>query len=329
MKKYAQLNIEEREKIQKGLWQKQSLRSIAYELGRSPSSISRELKRNSTPTNQLRYTPRLAQERAQQTIVTRGIRPRLKYSFIRRYVIKKLKADYSPEQIAGSLALDYYDHSISPEAIYQFIYAQYLRSGYGHCIGLDLRKYLKRKHKVRKPKKSPFPKETGRLQGITRIAERPKVVAERSRIGDWEGDSMVSKKSLAGLNTVVERKSGYVKITKLNRVTKVETTRAVTKALEHLPHHTLTVDNGKENSGFKEIETALTTKVYFANPYHSWERGTNENTNGLIRHYLPKGTDFAGVHPNTLKSIERKLNNRPRKRLGYKTPHQVINEVLH
>ena len=329
MKQYEQLTIEEREKIQKGLWDKRSIRSIAHELGRSPSSISRELKRNATPTHQLRYTPRLAQERAKTIIKQRGARPRLKDIRIKRYVIAKLKADYSPEQIAGTLPETYPDLHISPEAIYQFIYAQYRRSGYGECIGLDLRNCLKRKHKVRRPKKTPYASVKGQLQGITRIDERPAVVEKRSRIGDWEADAMVSKKSLSGLNTSVERKSGYVKITKLKRVSKEATTHAVIKALRNLPHHTLTVDNGKENAGFKDIERALGTKVYFAHPYCSGQRGTNENTNGLIRYYLPKGTDFATVHPNTLKAIERKLNNRPRKRLKWKTPQQIIDEVLH
>ncbi len=331
MKKYAQLSITEREQIQAGLWEKKSIRSIAAGLGRSPSSISRELTRN-YPALVWKYTPRLAQERATKTITERGTRARLKDPRIVRYVVEKLKADYSPEQISGTLPTQHLGCSISPEAIYQFIYAQYYRGGYGDCHGIDLRMYLKRKHRYRRRKIAPYPSEWGQLHGIKRISERPSVVESRSRFGDWEGDSMVSKKSLAGLNTLVERKSGYVLVSKLKRVSKQETTHAVTKQLGQIPRtkrHTLTVDNGKENAGHKDIEDSTGMAVYFANPYHSWERGTNENTNGLIRHYLPKGTDFATVHVNTIRAIQKKLNNRPRKRLGWKTPHQIFNGVLH
>lgn len=327
MKNYEQLSIVEREKIQTGLWEKKSIRTIAFELGRSPSSISRELKRNYPPLHKV-YTPRLAHERASKAITLRGKRTRLKCKEIRNYTIAKLKADYSPEQIAGTLPFVHPGYSISPEAIYQFIYAQYYRKGYGECHGIDLRMYLKRKHKQRRRKLLPFPSELGRMQGIVRISERPAVVDERSRLGDWEGDSMVSRKSLVGLNTLVERKSGYVFISRIARVSKAATITAVVKRLSVLPRElrsTLTLDNGKENSGHKEITAAIGTTVYFANPYHSWERGSNENTNGLIRHYLPKGTDFATIHTNTIKTIERKLNNRPRKRLGWKTPYQVFN----
>src|SRR3989338_2911984 len=151
MKQYQQLSIEEREKIQLGRWVKKSIRTIAEELGRSPSSISRELNRNFPPEHKV-YAPRLAQARAEKTIILRGKRPRLKDPFIRRYVITKLKEDFSPEQVSGRLNDEHPEYSISPEAIYQFIYAQYRREGFGECIGLDLRKYLKRKHKVRRPK---------------------------------------------------------------------------------------------------------------------------------------------------------------------------------
>ncbi|PIR96868.1 MAG: hypothetical protein COT91_04370 [Candidatus Doudnabacteria bacterium CG10_big_fil_rev_8_21_14_0_10_41_10] len=183
MKQYQQLGIEEREKIQLGRWAKKSVRTIAEELGRSPSTISRELNRN-FPLEHKVYAPRLAQTRASTTVMIRGKRPRLKNSFIRRYVIAKLKDDFSPEQISGRLTDEHPEYSISPEAIYQFIYAQYVRDGFGECIGLDLRKYLKRKHKVRKPKDLPFPKETGKIPDTVSILERPEIVGQRVRIGD-------------------------------------------------------------------------------------------------------------------------------------------------
>ncbi len=329
MKQYQQLSIEEREKIQLGRWDRKSIRTIAEELSRSPSSISRELNRN-FPQEHKVYTPRLAQARAATTIMLRGKRPRLKDPFIRRYVVTKLKKDFSPEQISGRLTDEHPEYSISPEAIYQFIYAQYRRDGFGECIGLDLRKYLKRRHKVRRAKHNPFPKEIGKIPDTVSILQRPDVVNQRARIGDWEGDSMISRKSFAGLNTLVERKSGYVMISKLHKVGKVETAATISRRLKNIPidyRHTLTLDNGKENTNHKEIKSNLNINVYFARTYCSNDRATNENTNGLIRYYLPKGTDFATVHLNTVRAIERKLNNRPRKRLNWKTPHEIFNSV--
>ena len=141
---------------------------------------------------------------------------------------------------------------------------------------------------------------------------------------------MISRKSLVGLNTLVERKSGYVMISKLRQVSKDQTAQTVIKRLKQVPteyRQTLTVDNGSENAGHKEIKANLGIDVYFARPYCSNDRATNENTNGLIRHYLPKGTDFATIHPNTIRAIERKLNNRPRKRLKWKTPHEIFKGV--
>ena len=330
MNKYTQLTIEEREKIQKGIWEGKSLRSIAYELNRSPSSISREIKRN-LPCHQLRYTPRLAQERAHTTTVQRGKRTRLKHPDIQRYVVEKLKNGYSPEQISGRFSSNQTKYTISHEAIYQFIYAQYHRSGYGACHGLDLRKYLKRRHKQRKRKHIPFPKERGKLQGITSILERPAIVDSRIRVGDWEGDAIISRQSKAGLNTLVDRKSGLVLISKLKQVNKEYTTQAIFRKLHPMPcdkRHTLTLDNGKENAGHKDISRSLDIEVYFARPYCSNDRATNENTNGLIRWYLPKGTDFATIHPHTIQAIEKKLNNRPRKRLNWKTPFEVFNKSV-
>lgn len=274
----------------------------------------------------------MAHARAEERIRTRGRRPRLKNAAIREYVINKLKEeDYSPEQIAGTLSSAHPNCSISPEAIYQFIYAQYRRKGWGACVGEDLRLYLKRGHKVRKPKFVPFQEEKGAIKDRVFIDARPKEVDERIQPGHWEGDSMVSRKSLVGLNTLVERVTGLVCITKILNTTAVETTRAVTKRLSRFPQRmrrTITVDNGHENAGHKKIAEEIKVKVFFAHAYHSWERGTNENTNGLIRWYLPKGTDFAMVSDKRIREIERRLNTRPRKRLGWKTPLEVFNQSV-
>jgi IS30 family transposase len=163
------------------------------------------------------------------------------------------------------------------------------------------------------------------------IDDRPKEVETRKSIGHWETDSMVSRKSTVGLNTIVERKTGLVLITRIKDSTAEVTKATVVKRLGTLPprmRKTVTSDNGKENFLYDEVQTELGIFWYFAHPYHSWERGTNENTNGLIRWYFPKGTDFATISDETIKAVEDALNNRPRKRLGWKTPLEAFNEVL-
>lgn len=328
-KNYEQLNIKEREQIQLGLWERKSIRDMAKELGRSPSTIAREIKKNVPPLHKRRYTPRLAHERAVWQRTMRHTRPRLKTELIRQYVKKKLKLYWSPEQIAGRLSLDHPGYSISHEAVYLYIYSQYYRDGYGACKGEDLRLYLRRKHKRRKRKKLLYPQEQGQIPQRVMIGKRPKYIQKRVQQGHWEGDTMESRQSSEKLNTLVERASGIVLITKLPDGTKQATTNAVVKRLGTLPpplRRTLTLDNGKENAGHLLITESLATKCYFCNPYHAWEKGTNENTNGLIRFYLPKKTDFATVNEEQVKVVEHALNTRPRKRLKYKTPLEVFNQ---
>ena len=322
--KYKHLSILEREKIQELLWQKKSIRSIAKVLSRSTSSIAREVKRN-IPL-QYKYTPRLANERALKKRKSRGRKLRLKSYFIRRYVIDHLKMGYSPEQIAGRLSLEYPKCKISHEAIYQYIYhkvhCDYLRIGYH-----DLRIYLKRRHKRREMKGRRKYQRLLKHNGFS-IEERPAEVQKRKTIGHWEGDSMVSRKSKIGLNTLVERKTGLVLISKIQNGTSNETANTVINRLKSLPCKTLTTDNGTENFAYEKIQTELQISCYFAHPYCSGERGTNENTNGLIRYYLPKGTDFATISNEIIQRVENILNNRPRKRLGWKTPLEVFNESV-
>jgi len=163
------------------------------------------------------------------------------------------------------------------------------------------------------------------------IEERPEEVDLRSMVGHWEGDSMVSRKSSVGLNTLAERKTGYVFITKIENGGALETKDAVVRRLGTLNpslRKTLTLDNGSENAKYDEVTEAIQTICYFAHPYSSWERGTNENTNGLIRWYFPKGTDFATISNEAIQSVETALNNRPRKRLGWKTPLEAFNESV-
>jgi len=328
--KYKHLSIEEREKVQELLWQKTSIRSIARVLARSPSSVSREIGKN-IPL-QRSYKPRLAHERALVKRTFRGRKLRLKSQFIRRYVTLGLKSSLSPEQIAGRLHYDYPDESISHEAIYQYIYSHVYRGGCGYIKSgyHDLRPYLKRRHKRRGQKGMRTVRRVFRPKGPC-IDDRPKEVETRKVVGHWEGDSMVSRQNTVGLNTLVERKTGLVFITKILDGTGAQTREAVISRLSVLPEtvrKTITVDNGSENAEYPELMEELNISCYFAHPYHSWERGTNENTNGLIRWYFPKGTDFATIPDETIEAVETALNNRPRKRLGWKTPLEAFNESV-
>lgn len=325
--KFKHFSIEEREKIQEALWQEKSIRAIANILGRSPSSVSREFNRNIKVKRV--YKPRMAQIRALINRKSRGRKLRLKNFFIRRYVIDHLKEGYSPEQIAGRLSLEYPRYTISHEAIYQYVYSHVYRAGHSYMKPgyIDLRPYLKRRRSRR------IKKGTRRCHKVLKhfgksIEERPKEVAKRKTIGHWEGDSMVSRKSKVGLNTLVERKTGLVLISKIKNSTALETTHTVIERLQNVECKTLTTDNGKENFGFETIENNLNISCYFAHPYCSGERGTNENTNGLIRWYFPKGTDFAKISVEAIQAVEKALNNRPRKRLGWRTPLEVFNESV-
>jgi len=325
--KYKQLTIEEREVIQEMWWQRSSVRKIAQRLERSPSTISRELNKN-FPLHK-RYSPRLAHERALKKRRNRGRQLRLKNQFIRRKTIEWLKIGYSPEQISGRLKLEYNQH-ISHEAIYQYIYSQVYRNGYGYMKKgyHDLRQYLKRRHKRRQRKGLRKPLGVPRFNGIS-IEQRSSTIELRKDIGHWEGDSVISSKSLVALNTLVERKTGLVLISKINNRSSKETAEKVIKRLnriDKIKRQTLTLDNGSENAQWKFMNENLNIKTYFCHPYCSGERGTNENTNGLIRWYFPKKTDFDTITNQEIEFVEKALNSRPRKRLGWKTPLEAFNE---
>lgn len=324
--KYKHLSILEREKLQELLWQKKSIRYIAEELNRSPSSISRELRRNN-PVRTSIYTPRIAQEKAIKKRSCRGRYERLKNDVVRSYVISHLKLGYSPEQISGTIKQDNIGN-ISHEAIYQYIYNQIHRNGYGYVKPCkeDLRPYLRRKQKRRTHHGLRKTTKLERISGKS-IDIRPHVVETRRRLGDWEGDTVESCDHKPGINTLVDRKSGYVLITKVKDKSSSSTVEAM-KRLTSFPCHTVTLDNGAENTNWKDMEETTHASVYYAHPYHSWERGTNENTNGLIREYFPKKTDFTLVSDEEIAKVEYILNTRPRKRLGWSTPLQVMSVAL-
>lgn len=327
---YKHFSIEERETIQHMWWERRSVRSIAKALGRSPSSVSRELSRN-FPEERKQYTPRLAHKRAIRKRTCRGRSERLKNDIVREYVVSHLKLRWSPEQIAGRLKKDDIG-SISPEAIYQYVYSQVHRNGFGllrpGCE--DLRPYLRRRKKRRTHKGSRRCQRIFKPKGIS-IEARPAVVAEKKRIGDWEGDTVESGDHKAGVNTLLERKTGFFLVTKVSDKTSDATTKAVVSRMNQLPKqfkHTLTTDNGTENSDWQNLEKQTGLQTFFAHPYSSHERGANENANGLLRDYFPKKTDFTTISEEEITKVEYALNTRPRKRLNWSTPLEAMRVAL-
>lgn len=325
--KYQHFSVEEREKIQVLLWEKRSIRTIAKELKRSPSSVSREIRRNYPPQIH-RYTPRIAHERAIQHRKRRGREERLKNNEVRSYVIAHLKRRWSPEQIAGTIEKEL-GETISHEAVYQYIY-HHVRESKVKLGHEDLRPYLRRKKRMRTHHGMRTCQKITKTEGIS-IDQRPAIVDARLRYGDWEGDTVESINHKPGINTLLERKSGYVMITKLKAKTAESTNEAVTLRFGLLPYRlrrTLTLDQGAENTRWKHIERQTGINCFFAHAYHAWERGANENANGLIRDYFPKGTDFTMIPEEALAFVECELNERPRKRLGFKTPLEVLSVAL-
>jgi IS30 family transposase len=318
-KPYKQLTQSEREYIANLLSEGFSLGDIAKALDRNKSTISRELARNSAPERQ-RYTPCRAHARACERKTSANTHERLKNDFIRQYVKEGLEKGWSPEQISGRVRIDHPGNFINHEAIYQYIYHPQ------NTQRLEMINLLRRAHKKRRNKGIGRKVRKTKIPNRIPIDARPKSIENRNRYGHWEGDSIVSRKSKAALNTLTERKSRLVMITKLSRKGAAETNQAIINRLKKLPvggRQTLTLDNGTENAKHEQLSARLGIKCFFAHPYSSWERGTNENLNGLIRWYLPKGTDFSKIAPEQIAQIEYLLNSRPRKCLGYKTPLEV------
>ena len=304
---------------------KLSVREIGRRLGRHHSSIMREIKRNGPtyPGGVYWYcvTQPIAEKRRNQARSHR----RQNYQPLVKYVEEKLRLDWPPEAIAARLRLDYPDDArmrISHETIYRWVYLDAGRNGALHS-------HLRRRHKKRR-KQTRYGSGRRFLPGRVSIDQRPAVVATRERFGDWEGDTVEGAKGTGGLATHVERKSRYLLAAKLtDKKAATMTAQSITAFRKHprAMRQTLTVDNGKEFAQFKELEAKTGLKVYFADPYAAWQRGTNENTNGLLRHYFPKGTDFRTISEKTVELIVKKVNHRPRKCLNYQTPHEVFHQA--
>ena len=237
----------------------------------------------------------------------------------------KLKQGWSPEQIAGRIGLDHPGLSISHEAIYQYIYHPETEDRQ-ELVGC-----LRRAHRKRRNKSIGRRERRTKIPNRVSIDSRPPAVENRRRYGHWEADSLVSGKSLVALNSLVERKSRLLMLTRIRRKTADATCKAVVSRLEAVDpkaRRTLTMDNGTENARHEEITAAIGIRCFFAHPYSSWERGTNEHINGLVRWYLPKGTDFSKISNKQITCIEYLINNRPRKCLGFKKPIEVAHPFV-
>ncbi len=315
-KQYRHLSIDEREQIAQLRNEHTGLREIARQLGRDKGTISREVKRNGAPLYNS-YTPCRAQHRSDERRRTASRRERLRGETLRGYVHEKLFVGWAPEQISGRLPLEHPGLSISAEAIYQYIYDAKSEDRE------DLIACLRRSHKKRKQRAVGRKQKKTKIPNRISIEDRPQSVEGRRTYGHWEGDSIISRKSTFALNSLTERKSRLIMITRMKRKGAKETLDAVTNRLGVLPQkfrRTLTLDNGTENTKHAVITEGIGIKCYFAHPYASWERGTNENANGLVRWYFPKGTDFANITDDQVALVESRLNNRPRKCLGFRTP---------
>ena len=299
-------------------------KDIAKIIGVTPSAISQEIARNKDEDGI--YRADIAKKKKKQRRIKANQRFRKidNNVWLKRYINHKISKKYwSPEQISGRLKIEYPDNKskwIGKDSIYKYIYSQ----------RKDLVKYLHcTKGKYRRRYGTRIREKAREQAKIKRIDTRPSVVEERSRIGDWEGDTIVGKDKNSRLITNVERKSGFAFIDKIN-FTKANIIHSKLKKrfdkLSNSKKHTYTYDNGKEIGWDDEwLESKIKMDVYRAYPYHSWERGTNENFNGLVRFFFPKGTSFVNISGEEVLKVEKLLNDRPRKRLNYCTPREVFN----
>lgn len=316
-KGFKHLDADERDTIGIMLAQGKSLRKIGKAVGRNHTTIGREIEVNGPPIRKGYYRAHKAQIRASIRNVESHKRLRLKNQRLRAHVAEKIMMGWSPEQIAGRLKIDWPSLRISHEAIYQYIYE----------TAPDLIKYLARSHRKRYPRGHTNKHRKTHIPERTPITERPPEVETRETAGHWEGDTVVSKKSLAALQVLTERKTRIVRITKMTRKTSAIMSNGIIRHLGALPKRlrkTMTYDNGPENADHLKVNRILGMKSYFCEPYHSWEKGTVENSIGLIRRYFPKKTDFALISPVQIMRVENSLNDRPRKCLDYSTPKEAF-----
>jgi IS30 family transposase len=289
---------------------------IALELGRDKSTISRELRRNRQLLIEY-YLDDSAQARAEQRRRRASQGYRLKNERIRSYVEGKLRSGWSPEIVAGRIKLDLSGCSVSHEAIYQYVYQldEPKRSEYI--------KYLYLSHRKRRQRSSTKGRHKSRIPNRISIDERPAAVESRRQSGHWEGDSMVSSRNSVVLYSLVERRTRLLKLVRVWGRDGKRTAAAIISRLGSLPkkgRRTLTTDNGFEHTRHEWITAAIGIRCYFCDPYSAWQRGTNENRNGMVRRYFPKGTDLSRLTRAEIRRVELTINNQPMKCLGYRTP---------
>ena len=327
--KYQRLSNDEREEISRSLAKGIGLNEIAAGLGRHRTTIWREVKRNRGKSG---YRAFSASKRAQARAASRrkGKRKLTTNQQLAQYVIERLRRNWSPQEISQRLKFEYavdMNMQISHESIYQYIYV--LPRGE---LKRTLIQTLRQEHKYRRTKKAQKEGERrGKIANMLSIEERPTEVADRSVPGHWEGDLILGKYKRSALGTLVERTTRFTILVPLgDQKDAVAVRKAYAAAFQSIPTElkkTLTYDQGKEMSEHQQFTIDTNIEVYFAHPGSPWERGTNENTNGLIRQYFPKGTDFTTVTAEEIKEVQRSLNDRPRAVLDYLKPDEVFNNL--
>lgn len=320
------LSLAEREEVSRGLASQESIRSMATRLGRAPSTISREIQRNKGPK---KYRAVDAEDRAWRR-ARRPKRCRLAHRpELARFVAEKLADDWSPEQISGHLARDFGhdpEMQVSHETIYKTLFIQ--------ARGV-LAKQLQRHLRTRRPIRRSIHNRTKGLQrsvikGLVPISERPAEVEDRAIPGHWEGDLLLGR-GVTQIATVVERSSRFTVLVQLEGRDMQTVATALSKKMNQLPaevRRSLTWDRGMELASHQDVTAWTGLEVFFADPRSPWQRGTNENTNGLLRQYFPKGSSLAGIAQDELDAVARKLNTRPRKTLDYATPAATLERLL-
>jgi IS30 family transposase len=326
---YRRLGLEEREEISRFVSVGLSFRAIGSKLGRSPSTISREVHRFYHGRKSYRAFSghRKAFRRASERRY--GKRKLVQNGRLLLAVKRKLHEQWSPEQIASYLRAHYKSSKmhISAESIYSYIYVFLRRE-----LRKEFTKELRRSHKKRRVRGRSAKGQSSNLDDMTLIDKRPAKVDDRVVPGHWEGDLVIGgARAQSALGTLVERTTRFAILVPLKNKSSEEVRKAFTKEMRKLPKElrlSLTYDQGREMAQHKRFTIDTEMKVYFAHPRSPWERGTNENTNGLIRQYFPKGTDFTKVSSKEIKKVQRRLNSRPRKTLGFMTPQQRMRELL-
>ncbi len=320
------LTMAEREEISRGIVAGHSLRSIASKLGRAPSTVSRELRRNG---GRRRYRANTADKAAWQ----RARRPKTcklaRNRALARAVAEKLLLEWAPDQIAGWLKRMYpddQDMQVSHETIYKTLFIQARGA-----LKKELQQHLRKTRAMRRSRHKTLKDDgLGKITNAVSIRERPAEAEDRAVPGHWEGDLLFGSNN-SQIATLVERHTRYVMLVRVPSKDTKTVINALIRQAHKLPrelYKSLTWDRGKEMADHERFSLATDVKVYFCDPQHPWQRGSNENTNGLLRQYFPKGMDLSNVHQNRLNAVAKRLNDRPRKTLGYYSPAEKFYECV-